>query len=136
MSLSIANTRPFQVAQMIKKCASAAQQNLARLVHYVTSYTFLQIAISIPCLIINTNLFVIGFVVGFIFDKQVSEVSEAVNQVFSVQKSVLEKIGLYGVGTFIAILAMPTSLVVITLYQSCQLGAKLRKEAVKRHGMS
>ena len=100
--------------------------NIALLVNQISSQILLQVIISAPLFYLHHNLFVLGFVVGFVFDKQIREVVEKVNLVYETfQRSLLEKILFFGGGGFLALLTMPTSMTIATLYYSAQLGTIL-----------
>lgn len=99
--------------------------------HFATE-KFVQIGICTFCLYAKSNLFVIGFVVGFVLEKDVKNISERINNVFATRKTKMEKIELYGVCSLVAIFALPTTVVLTTLYQSAQWGAKISREAQER----
>lgn len=99
-------------------------------INRVSLTIFSQVLISIPLFLIHHNLFVLGFVVGFVFDGLVREVAEKVNVVYNAQRTYLEKFLFYGGGIFLTLLTMPTSLIVATFYYSSQWGCKLYKNSL------
>ncbi len=106
------------------------------LVNQVALTIILQVVISIPLFYLHHNLFALGFVIGFIFDKQVSAVVDKVNVVYNAHRTLLERALFYGGGGFLAILTMPTSMVIATLYYSAQWGALLYQESLTRYPRS
>lgn len=101
-------------------------------INRVSLTIFCQVLISLPLFLLHHNLFVLGFVVGFVFDGQVREIAEKVNVVFNAQRTYLEKFLFYAGGTFLALLTMPTSLILATFYYSSQWGCKLYKVNLDR----
>jgi hypothetical protein len=106
---------------------------LDALVYHVARIILVQVLISIPLFYLHHNLFALGFVVGFIFEKQVREVVEKVNIVYIAHRTLLERVLLFGGGGFLVILTMPTSMVIATLYYSAQWGALLYQNSLKRY---
>lgn len=102
------------------------------LVHRIAITIILQVLISIPLFYLHHNLFALGFVIGFVFDKQVREVVEKVNIVYSAQRPLLERVVLFGGGSFLVVLTMPTSMVIATLYYSAQWGSFLYQNSLAR----
>lgn len=98
---------------------------LIDLVHRIAMNIMIQVLISIPLFYLHHNLFALGFVVGFVFDEQVRVVVEKVNLVYSAKRTRIEQFVFFGGGGFIAILTMPTSMIIATLYYSAQWGAYL-----------
>ncbi len=100
----------------------------------------LQVVISIPLFYLHHNLFALGFVVGFVFDKQVSEVVEKVNVVYNAYRTWQERFLFIGGGGFLALLTMPTSMVIATSYYSAQWGASFYQKSLagytQRHSSS
>ncbi|WP_068468122.1 hypothetical protein [Candidatus Protochlamydia phocaeensis] len=92
----------------------------------------LQVALTAPLFYLHHNLFALGFVIGFVFDRQVREVVEKVNVVYNAHRSLLEKILFFGGGSLLAVLTMPTSIVIATLYYSAQWGALLYQNSLGR----
>lgn len=103
----------------------ALVNTLTAVVHRIATSIIVQVVISIPLFYLHHNLFALGFVVGFVFDKQIREVVEKVNLVYSAKRTLLEQLAFFGGGGFLAILTMPTSMVIATLYYSAQWGALL-----------
>lgn len=93
----------------------------------------IQITISIPLFYLHHNLFALGFVIGFIFDKQIREIVNKVDIVYKAHQTLLERVLFFGGGGFLAILSMPTSIVIATLYYSAQWGASLYQSCLARH---
>lgn len=106
------------------------------LVNRVALGVIAQIAISLSLFYLHHNLFALGFVVGFIFDKEVRAIVEKVNVVYNTQRSLFEKTLLFGGGGFLAILTMPTSMIFATLYYSAQWGALLYQNSFARYNQS
>ncbi|CUI16898.1 conserved putative membrane protein [Candidatus Protochlamydia naegleriophila] len=73
----------------------------------------------------NRNLFSLGFVIGFIFDRQVREIVEKVNIVYNAQRSFVENALFFGGGVLLAFFTIPNSIAIATLYHSAQWGAFL-----------
>lgn len=92
-----------------------------------------QVAISVPLFYLHHNLFALGFVIGFILDKQIREIVDKVNIVYKAHQNLLERVLFFGGGGFLAILSMPTSIVMATLYYSAQWGASLYQNCLARH---
>lgn len=103
----------------------AIKSTLDALVNKVALAVITQVVITVPLFYLHHNLFALGFVVGFIFDKQVREIVQKVNVVYNAQQTLLDKVLFYGGGVFLAILTMPTSMIAATLYYSSQWGALL-----------
>ena len=74
---------------------------------------------------LHHNLFALGFVVGFIFDKEVRILVEKVNTVFMAKRTWVERVIFFGGGGYLVLWTMPTSLITSTLYLSAQWGAEL-----------
>ncbi len=102
-------------------------------IYRIAKDILIQIAISVPLFYLHHNLFALGFVIGFIFDKQISEIVEKVNIVYKAHQTLLERVLFFGGGGFLAILTMPTSIVIATLYYSAQWGALLYQSCLARH---
>ena len=121
------------VLGMIADGIPALLKSLHQLVHQIAITVILQVLISIPLFYLHHNLFALGFVIGFVFDKQVREVVEKVNIVYGAQRPLLERVVLFGAGSFLVVLTMPTSMVIATLYYSAQWGALLYQNSLARH---
>lgn len=106
--------------------------SLTSLVNRVASNIIVQIVITAPLLYLHPNLFALGFVVGFVFDKQVRLIVEKVNVVYAAKRPLFERVLLFGGGSFLALLTMPTSMIAATLYYSSQWGASLYQNSVNR----
>jgi hypothetical protein len=127
----------------------ALWSSLSAAVNRVALSILVQVIISLPLFYLHHNLFALGFVAGFIFDQQVRNtmvqidpqhtnghlygIAQKVNVVYSAQRSALENVLLFGGGGLLAILAMPTSMVIATLYYSSQWGALLYQSSLARH---
>lgn len=107
--------------------------SIKAVVHKVALSTLINVVISIPLFYLQHNLFVMGFIVGFVFDKQVRQLVEKVNTVFQTQRSYLENTVIFVGGSFVALLALPTSMVVATLFYSSQWGAALYHNSFARN---
>lgn len=94
------------------------------------------IAISVPLFYLHNNLFAFGFAFGFVRDEQIQEIVEKVNIVFNAHRTLLERSLLFGGGGLLAILTMPTSMIMATLYYSAQWGAVLYESSINRYGFS
>lgn len=70
----------------------ALLRSLHALVNRVALAILIQVVISIPLFYLHHNLCALGFIVGFIFDKQVREVVEKVNVVYSAHRTLLERV--------------------------------------------
>ena len=106
---------------------------LNALVNQAALNIIFQIAISASLFYLDHNLFALGFVVGFIFDKQVRTIVEKVTVVYNAHRTLLERVLFFGGGGFLAILTMPTSMVAATLYYSSQWGALLYQSSLARY---
>ena len=103
------------------------------LVNHIAHTILIQVAISFGLFYLHHNLFALGFVIGFIFEKQVREVVEKVNVVYAAHRTLLERVLFFGGGGFLVILTMPTSMVIATLYYSSQWGALLYQSSLARY---
>lgn len=103
------------------------------LINRIALSILVQVMISIPLFYLHHNLFALGFVAGFIFDKQVREVVEKVNVVYNAHRTLLERVLFFGGGGFLAILTMPTSMIIATFYYSSQWGALLSQRSYARY---
>lgn len=112
---------------------SALLNSINALVNRIALGVIGQIALSIPLLYLHHNLFALGFAIGFIRDKDVKDIIEKVNVVYSTQRSTLERILLFGGGGLLALLTMPTSMIFATLYYSAQWGASLYQNSLIRY---
>lgn len=79
------------------------------------------------------NVFAAGLVIGFVFDKQVASLVKKVDLVFNNHRTLLEKLALYVVGGFLALLFLPISSNVIALYQSSRLALLFWKTTNNRY---
>lgn len=118
---------------MIAEGIPALLKSLNMLVNRVALSILIQVVISIPLFYYHHNLFALGFVIGFVFDKQVRAVVEKVNVVYNAHQTLLERVLFFGGGGFLAILTMPTSMVIATLYYSAQWGALLYQQSLARY---
>jgi hypothetical protein len=118
---------------VIAEGAPALLDSLNALVNRVALSIIIQVVISIPLFYLHHNLFALGFVVGFVFDKQVRMLVDKVNTVYNAQRTLLERVLFFGGGGFLAILTMPTSMVIATLYYSSQWGAVLYQNSLTRY---
>lgn len=84
---------------------------------------------SAPLLYLHHNLFAVGFAFGLVFDKRVQDVVGRVNTVYSARRSHLGKILFYSIGGTLALLTMPTSMIMATIYYSSQCGALLYQKS-------
>lgn len=101
-----------------------AQNALKILVHIIT----------LPLVIYqHPNLAALGFVCGFIFDKKVREIVQKVNLVYNVKRKFSENFMFYVGGGVLAVLTMPTSLVITALYYSSQWGAYVHQSSLAYH---
>lgn len=108
-------------------------RSIRDVVHEIAIPVIVQVAITIPLFYLHHNLFALGFIIGFVFDKEVKIVVEKVNIVYNTQRSMLENALLFGGGGLIACLAMPTSMIIATLYYSAQWGALLYQNSFARY---
>lgn len=92
-----------------------------------------QVIVSIPLFYLHHNWFAFGFVVGFACDRYVREIVDKVNLVYSAKRNSLEKVIFFGGGGFLAILTMPTSMIIATLYHSALWGAHLYQTNLAYH---
>lgn len=85
------------------------------------------IALSAVLFYLHHNLFACGFVIGFIRSEDILELVRKVDGVFKfcASKSYITQGCIYFVSGFIALWAMPVSIVTATLYYSAQWGARL-----------
>lgn len=118
---------------IIAEGVPALLDSLNALIYRVALNTIIQVAISIPLFYLHHNLFALGFVVGFIFDRQVRKLVDKVNTVYNAQRTLLERVLFFGGGGFLAILTMPTSMVIATLYYSSQWGNLLYQNSLTRY---
>lgn len=95
------------------------------IVNEIALEVFFQLAISVPLFYLHHNFFALGFVVGFIFDQKVIEIVKKVEIVINAQQTFKERTLFYIGGGFLALLSMPTSLIIATLYYSSQCGSSL-----------
>ena len=86
-----------------------------------------------PLFYLHHNLFALGFVIGFIFDKETSSIMEKVNIVYHARRNFLEQTLFFGGGGFLSILAMPTSMIILTLYNSAKWGNLLYQSSLNRN---
>jgi hypothetical protein len=107
--------------------------DLDALVNRVALTIIVQCLISLPLFYFHHNLFALGFVVGFVFDKQVRLVVDKVNVIYNAHRTFLERFLFFAGGGFLAILTMPTSMVIATLYYSSQWGALLYQGSLNRY---
>jgi hypothetical protein len=117
------------IAEGISSLLSA----LDALVYHTARTILIQVLISAPLFYLHHNLFALGFVVGFIFEKQVREVVEKVNVVYNAHRTLLERVLLFVGGGLLVILTMPTSMITATLYYSAQWGALLYQKSLNRY---
>ncbi len=103
------------------------------LVNRIALDVLLQVVISIPLFYLHHNLFALGFVCGFIFDQQVRDIVDKVNIVYSAHRTLLERVLFFGGGGLLAILTMPTSMVIATTYYSSQWGERLYRSCLTRY---
>lgn len=106
--------------------------NIASLVNQISMRVLIEVAISAHLFYFHHNLFALGFVIGFVFDKQIREVVEKVDVVYHAKRSLLENLLLFGGGGFLALLTMQTSLPIAALYYSAKWGALLYKHSLAR----
>lgn len=107
--------------------------SLKSVVNRIATSILINLVISVTLFYFHHNLFSLGFVVGFIFDKKVRQVVEKVNIVYNAHKTTyLESFYLLGGGGFLALLTMPTSMIFATLYYSSQWGAMLYRTSKHR----
>lgn len=116
--------------------APALLDSLNAVINRVALSIIVQVVISIPLFYLHHNLFALGFIVGFVFDKQVRMVVDKVNTVYNAQRTLLERVLFFGGGGFLAILTMPTSMVMATLYYSSQWGALLYQNSLNRYAQT
>lgn len=88
-------------------------------------------AISTPLLVLHHNLFAFGLAAGFIYSEKTLEIVDKVNTVFKAQRTSFQQVSFYGLGGFLALLTMPTSMILATLYYSSQWGALIYEESRK-----
>lgn len=91
-----------------------------------------QIVISAPFLYAHPNLFVLGFGIGFVFDKQIRHVVNKVNIIFEAHRTLFERLLLFVGGGVFALYTMPASLMTATLYYSAKWGALFYKTSEAR----
>lgn len=82
---------------------------------------------------LHPNLFTLGFVIGLIFDKKVLALVKKVNIIYDSHKTFLEKTLFFGGGGFLALLTLPTSIVIATLYYSAHWGALFYQKSLTRY---
>ncbi len=104
----------------------------------VNSVAIQTILIAIPLFYLHHNLFVLGFTVGMLFDEQTQKFFDIIKEITSsiFNRPFLEKTLFLGVGTTVALLAMPACLVNTTLYYSIKCGSLLRKYCKDHPGPS
>jgi hypothetical protein len=110
----------------------ALKNSLNALVQRIALDILAQVVITVPLFYLQPNLFALGFIIGFIFDKKIREIVDKVNIVFIANRSLLEQVLLFGGGGLLAILTMPSSLIVATLYYSAQWGTLLYQNSLAR----
>lgn len=92
-----------------------------------------KVVISIPLLVLHHNLFAFGLAAGFVYSSKTREIVDKVNTVLKAQRTTFEQFTFYGIGGFFALLTMPTSMILATLYYSSQWGAFIFEESRKRY---
>ena len=107
-------------------------KNIASLVNQISMRILIEVAISGTLFYLHHNLFALGFVIGFVFDKQIREVVEKVDIVYHAQRSLLENLAFFVGGGFLALLTMQTSMPIATFYYSAKWGALLYKHSLAR----
>lgn len=120
------------IVDTITEAVSAVVSTFLNAIDATINRIAVQIIITAPLFYLHHNLFTLGFVIGFVFDRQVREVVEKVNVVYNAQRSLVERVLFIGGGSVLALLTMPTSLVIATLYYSAQWGALLYKSSRER----
>ncbi len=113
------------ILDTITEAVSAVISTIVNAVDATINRIAVQIIMTTPLFYLHHNLFTLGFVIGFVFDRQVREVVEKVNVVYNAQRSFIERVLFIGGGSVLALLTMPTSIVIATLYYSAQWGALL-----------
>ncbi len=113
------------IVDTVTEAVSAVVSTFLNAVDATINRVAVQIIITAPLFYLHHNLFSLGFVIGFIFDRQVREIVEKVNVVYNAQRSFVENVLFVGGGIVLASFTMPTSIVIATLYYSAQWGALL-----------
>ncbi|CUI17136.1 conserved putative membrane protein [Candidatus Protochlamydia naegleriophila] len=113
------------ILDTITEAVSAVISTIVNAVDATINRIAVQIIMTTPLFYLHHNLFTLGFVIGFVFDRQVREVVEKVNVVYNAQRSFIERVLFIGGGSVLALLTMPTSIVIATLYYSAKWGALL-----------
>ena len=93
----------------------------------------LNIIIQVGLFWLHPNFSAIGFIVGATFDKAAEYLLKRVNNVYNAHQTMLEQILLFAGGGVVAILTMPTSLVIAAIYHSIQLGRSFYQNCEKRY---
>lgn len=118
LSAFITNTAPSFEEAKIKLVN--LKNTLWEKADYIASTTFILNAVYVPCLLMNMNVGIFAFAIGFITHEKVFKVAEDVKRVFAKQK--LDwKVAILAIP--LAIYAWPPILVVSTLGYSAYLGA-------------
>ncbi|KIC72345.1 hypothetical protein [Candidatus Protochlamydia amoebophila] len=103
-----------------------------KIAHRVALDVIIQ-SISVACLLyLHPNLFLMGGTIGIVLERHVREIVEKVNIIYSAQKSFIEQIAFWSIGTFVAVYTLPTSIVIATLYYSAKCGTYLYHRCKQR----
>lgn len=90
------------------------------------------LAITIIPVFYFSNVYIIGFTAGFIFDEEVKKVVDKVNVVLNSRRTFAELFCLAAASVLLALYTKPMSYCIITLYYSAQWGAYLYKNSYER----
>lgn len=108
---------------------SASVASISQVVLYL-----LDTLVSVSLFYLQHNLFILGFAVGFIFDQKAYSVIKKVSLIFNAKRTQRESILFFAGGALGAVLTMPTSLCLATLYRSAELGVKIYRSCKRaRH---
>ena len=126
-NLSLFSNFIDEVEKKLENQISKVKKSLSELVHSLALNRFAHIVIALPFFYLQHNLFVLGFVVGFVASDNIDKIAEKVRIVWDYHYSqgLLHGIAFFGSGLFLSLLTLHTSIIITTLYCSAQLGAQL-----------
>lgn len=122
-----------QTLNVVSEGKTSVLQGIDHLVNSRALEIISKVAISTPLLVLHHNLFAFGLAAGFVYSEKTLEIVNKVNTVFKAQRTSFEQFSFYGLGGFLALLTMPTSMILATLYYSSQWGAFIYEESLKRY---
>lgn len=121
------------VLGLIEEGMPSLLQSVKSLTNGVALNILAQVGISSMLFYLHHNLFTLGFIAGFVYDNQFKEVEKKVNEVYMKQQTSLQQVLFFGGGAFIAILTMPASIAIASLYDSARWGALLSESRLSNN---